>query len=692
MKTAYIFLLLVFSVSLNTAAQIVNIPDPILKTELTTTNCVYVNGVATRSVDTNGDGEVQVSEAQAVTELRLANELTADVTGLEAFVNLEEIIFLYYSGNSSWPMVFDFNLLTQLKKIEAYIFPFDVLDVSQLQNLEVLSFYGTSGVNSIDLSNNTRLKSFYVGPAGGSFATLDFSNCPLLESLFIDNGSVGFLNIKNGSLLNPNSFGVNATYICVDPQEEIEISGLVNQNTTVNAYCSFTPGGDFNELNGLTSFNNLGNCTTSNPLLENISYNYTDGTLTGAVYSNTGNYNIYVPDGQYVITPQLENPSYWNISPPSATVNFPAQASPFTQDFCVSANGSIEDLEVMIFEMSEPRPGFEVDYRVVVRNKGNQPASGTVSLAYQNDFMTLLSSSPTTSTPAMDQLNWSFSNLSPLTSLDFNYTMRLNTPTDIVNPLDLGDFLNFTATVSGTGTDAMPADNLMDFKQEVINSYDPNDKTCLQGASITPSKVGDYVYYKIRFENLGTASAVNVVVKDEINLSQFDINTFIPLTSSHDYVTRIRDNNVVEFVFENINLDFNDATNDGYIVFKIKTLNTLVEGDTFDNTASIYFDFNAPIITNTEVVTIMSTASIGEVTDESVIVYPNPSPGFLHINSRNSIKSASLVDLNGRTIKQMHFIGNETSQKLDFSNLSKGIYLLTITTDLGSKVEKLIME
>jgi hypothetical protein len=315
-----------------------------------------------------------------------------------------------------------------------------------------------------------------------------------------------------------------------------------------------------------------------------------------------------------------------------------------------------------------------------------------VNLEYQNDFMTLLSSSPIASTPAMDQLNWSFSNLSPLTSLEFNYTMRLNTPTDPVNPLDLGDFVNFTAIVSGTGTDAMPADNLMDFKQEVINSYDPNDKTCLQGASITPSKVGDYVYYKIRFENLGTASAVNVVVKDEVNLSQFDMNTLIPLTSSHDYVTRIRDNNVVEFIFENINLDFNDATNDGYIVFKIKILNTLVEGDTFDNTASIYFDFNAPIVTNTEVVTIMSTASIGEVTDESVTIYPNPSPGFLHINSRNSIKSASFVDLNGRTIKQMHFIGNETSQKLDFSNLSKGIYLLTITTDLGSKVEKFIME
>ena len=692
MKNVQLTILLLFATILSVTAQNINIPDAVFKAELTTTNCVFVNDVAVGSVDTNGDGEVQISEALAVTELRLTNEQTSNITGLEAFTNLEEIIFLYFSSNSSWPMVFDFNQLTQLKKIDAYTFPFDVLNVSQLQNLEVLSFYFTGGMNVIDLRNNTQLKSFYVGPGGGSFATLDFSNCPLLESLNIDNGNVGSLNIKNGSVLNPNSFNVNAAYICVDPQEEMDISSMVNSNTIVNAYCSFTPGGDFNEMSGTTLFNISGNCSPSDPLFSNLMYGYTDGILTEAIYSNSGNYNIYVPDGHYTVSPQLENPSYWNISPTSVTVNFPTQTSPQTQDFCVTANGMIEDLEVMIFEVTQPRPGFDVDYRVVVRNKGNQPASGTVTLEYQNDFMTLLSSSPTAGNPAVDQLSWSFSNLSPLTNLSFNYTMTLNTPTAALNPLDIGDFVNFTATVNGTGTDAMPADNIMDFKQEIINSYDPNDKACLQGATITPSQVGEYVHYKIRFENLGTASAVNVVVKDEINLSQFDINTLIPLDASHDYVMRVRDNNVVEFIFENINLDFNDATNDGYVVFKIKTLNTLTEGDTFDNTAGIYFDFNAPVITNTEVVTVMSTASIGEITDNSIVIYPNPSNGIITVNASNNIKKTALMDLNGRMLNQSNFTGSSSSQQLDFSTLNKGIYFLTISTELGSRVEKLIIK
>lgn len=56
----------------------------------------------------------------------------------------------------------------------------------------------------------------------------------------------------------------------------------------------------------------------------------------------------------------------------------------------------------------------------------------------------------------------------------------------------------------------------------------------------------------------------------------------------------IKENNV-EFVFENINLPFDNAANDGYVSFKVKTRPTLVGGDLFSNTANIYFDYNYPI-------------------------------------------------------------------------------------------------
>ena len=144
--------------------------------------------------------------------------------------------------------------------------------------------------------------------------------------------------------------------------------------------------------------------------------------------------------------------------------------------------------------------------------------------------------------------------------------------------------------------------------QTVVNSFDPNDKTCLEGDIVTPDLIGEYVNYVIRFENTGTYPAENIVVKDIIDLSKFDISTLIPIKASHSYGTKISDGNKVEFIFEKINLPFDNANNDGYIAFKIKTLSTLVVGDSFANEASIYFDYNFPIVTNKATSTFKSLA------------------------------------------------------------------------------------
>ncbi|KGO91091.1 DUF7619 domain-containing protein, partial [Flavobacterium enshiense] len=160
-----------------------------------------------------------------------------------------------------------------------------------------------------------------------------------------------------------------------------------------------------------------------------------------------------------------------------------------------------------------------------------------------------------------------------------------------------GDILHYTTAVTSAATDEMPNDNTFVFHQRVVNSYDPNDKTCIQGTTIAQSQVGKYVHYMIRFENTGTFPAQNIVVKDMIDTNKFDINSLVPLKGSHPFVTNITSGNKVEFIFENINLPFDDANNDGYVAFKIKTKPSLVVGNTFSNSASIYFDYNFPIVT-----------------------------------------------------------------------------------------------
>ncbi|PQJ32725.1 hypothetical protein BST92_12690 [Nonlabens arenilitoris] len=557
--------------------------------------------------------------------------------------------------------------------------------------------------NLTDLSQNTNLEIFNV-QSNNSIQKIRLDQHPKLEYLgLFELPALQQINIKS-NIINPANFATgiiyntNPDYVCSDnsllPYLTQQFTAVNINNVVFNTYCSFNPGGNFNEIEGNISIDIDNNgCDPTDPVFPNFNFTATDGINTGTISSNqAGEYYVPVADGQHTITPNPENPTYWNISPPNVVVDFPTQASPFTQDFCVTANGTVEDLEVIVVPLEQARPGFDTDYKVVVKNKGNQTASGAVTLDFEEDFMTLLSTNPTAGNTPSNQLSWSFTGLQPFQMEEYEFTMTLNTPTQTTNPLNSNDILTFTGTVTGTGTDAMPADNVMVFDQTVVNSYDPNDKTCLEGETIDPADVGEYVHYMIRFENTGTASAINVVIKDEIDLSQFDITTLIPLGGSHDYYTRIREGNVVEFIHEDINLDFNDATNDGHVLFKIKTLNTLVAGDTFDNTAEIFFDFNFPIITNMESVTVMSTASIGETTDSSIKLYPNPAKSFINFSATNSLESVTIMDINGRTLSQTNFTGNSTNQRISLENLSSGIYFVTVKSDLGQKVEKLIVK
>jgi hypothetical protein len=233
----------------------------------------------------------------------------------------------------------------------------------------------------------------------------------------------------------------------------------------------------------------------------------------------------------------------------------------------------------------------------------------------------------------------------------------------------------------------------MTLEQEVVNSFDPNDKRCLEGKTILPSMVGEYVHYMIRFENTGTASAVNIVVKDEIDTTRFDMSTFVPLGGSYDYYVRtVGDGNTVEFIHEDIFLDFDDATNDGYVLFKIKTLPTLIEGDTFSNDAEIFFDFNAPIITNDFLTTVNTTASIGSVEDISIKVYPNPTNGLINLTAFSGIKSVSVIDLQGRLLSKIEYISSDLNQNLDLSGNGSGVYFLKVESDAGFSVKKVVVE
>ena len=161
------------------------------------------------------------------------------------------------------------------------------------------------------------------------------------------------------------------------------------------------------------------------------------------------------------------------------------------------------------------------------------------------------------------------------------------------------------------------------------------------------------------------------------------------MNSFHDFYTKINNTTgKVEFIFENINLPFDDATNDGYVAFKIRTKPTLIVGDTFSNTANIYFDYNFPITTNTTTTTVALLSNQDFDFRNYFSLYPNPTKNILTIINIQQISISSLSIYN--SMGQLIEVITTPNETIDVSNLQAGIYYLKLITDKGMTTQEFI--
>ncbi|MFD2890529.1 T9SS type A sorting domain-containing protein [Flavobacterium chuncheonense] len=831
-----LYFLFFLAVGFVAQAQIVNIPDANFKAKLLSANSsnfvastvtpvfdsasgyLISNSYTSNTIDVNGDGEIQVSEAQAIKFLNVNSSNISDLTGIEAFTNLEvlhclgnqltsmnltnlnnllhlqchgnpllnldftglsnlqllgcggtnsqlvglnlstltNLVYLYFTSNQLGSLDvsnctnlkvltcsniqltnLDVSTLTNLEKLQCDQNQLTSLDVSQNVNLkdlvcntnqlisldvtqnlalEKLSCVGNQ-LTSLDVSNNTALEMFNCG--GNQFTSLDVSSLANLIYLFCGGNQLTDLNVSQNvnlkSLIcndnqlisvfakNNNSNWVNIDfsnnpnieYICVDQEDINLVQNKINQyglSTTchVNTYCTFMPGGVFYEISGQAKFDsNTNGCDIDDVNYSNLKFSITDGVSSSVFIADTsGSYYMPVGAGIHTVTPVLTNPTYYTISSPSFTVDFPTQASPFTQDFCITKTGVHSDVEISIIQNIPARPGFDAKYTLIYRNLGTEVESGSVTLTYDDSVLDYVQSNPVYSSTATNSFTWNYTNLQPFESraitIEFNVNSPMETPA-----VNNGDILVYNAIITTQNTDETPADNTITLNQTVVGSYDPNDKTCLEGETINPLMIGEYVHYVIRFENTGTYPAENIVVRDDIDTTKFDIATLVPLSASHEFYTRINGNKV-EFIFENINLDFDDATNDGYVAFKIKTLSTLTVNSTISNTAKIYFDYNYPIVTNTATSTYQVLNAQSFEFDSVFTLYPNPAKEVLHLQVKNStaIQSIEIYNIVGQLVLGLP----NASTSIDVSSLESGTYFMKINTDNGITATKFIKE
>jgi uncharacterized repeat protein (TIGR01451 family) len=221
----------------------------------------------------------------------------------------------------------------------------------------------------------------------------------------------------------------------------------------------------------------------------------------------------------------------------------------------------------------------------------------------------------------------------------------------------------------------------------VTGSYDPNDKTGypLGIGSTHDILPNQEIEYLIRFQNTGTDTAFTVVIRDTLSMD-FDIFSVRSGAASNDYSFRMYGPRVLEWTFSNIMLpdsNVNEAGSHGFVKFNVKQQRDLANGTVLENSAAIYFDFNAPIFTNTSLHTvnqhtiILNTDKQVDYEKNIIRIYPNPTTGILQIEQKyNNDFNIKIYDNLGRLVLQKQ--SNSTNSNLDISNLADGIYFIAI--------------
>lgn len=216
-------------------AQNVNIPDANFKAYL----------LANSVINTNADAEIQVAEAAAYTgDISCSNLSIADMTGLEAFVNIwyldcsrNDLTSLDVSANTALTQMhcwdnqltaLDVSNNTSLTYLRCRVNQLSALDVTNNTALSIL-LCGSNLFTTIDLSQNVNLTQLEINDNG--LTALDITNSPLITNLNIQNNALTALDLSNNTSLT-NLYCPNNSLTSLDISNS---ASLLSINCYLNA-------------------------------------------------------------------------------------------------------------------------------------------------------------------------------------------------------------------------------------------------------------------------------------------------------------------------------------------------------------------------------------------------------------------------------------------------------------------------
>jgi fimbrial isopeptide formation D2 family protein len=248
-----------------------------------------------------------------------------------------------------------------------------------------------------------------------------------------------------------------------------------------------------------------------------------------------------------------------------------------------------------------------------------------------------------------------------------------------------GNSILVTVTITSDSLDSDSTNNSLSYTYFVVNSYDPNMKE-VNPVNVLPG-YEDYFTYTVHFQNLGSAPAFNIRIKDTID-SNLDLQTLRVINASHNYYYNLS-GDLLTVHFPNIMLAdsaSNPAGSKGFVQYQVKPKANLPHGTNIENTAHIFFDYNTAVVTNTTANIFVEELSIQEKKVSEFLLYPNPSSGQLTIvgqTIKNEVVKAQICDLTGKVVMNESLNFKNGSANLE-TDLASGSYILVLTNISGT--------
>lgn len=456
----------------------------------------------------------------------------------------------------------------------------------------------------------------------------------------------------------------------------------------VTANCnSIVSGTVFTDLSGTCSYNN------NDPGVGGVYieiYNNNQSVDNYAVTDANGKYSISVPySGSYTIQyndyyagcaaslcPTSLNITITNAGDSSANNNFGLTDSAGTFDLGIHPGWTSAD------------PGFQKEYWVFYYNNNYRPYIGNATIIFNYDSNLIYENSvpPVTYDQATHTLSLSVDSVPSLfnegwTQIVYYFMVPASLSTSYLLQSDF--------TILPVAGDCDPSDNHYHYSENVLSSHDPNEKDVSPATYVNNDSV---LTYTIHFQNNGTDSTNFIAVIDTLSSELNPATVRTIASSSPNYQFSVSGPGILKWLFNPYHLvdsAANPGGSKGFIMFTVEPRSNRQTGAVISNTATIYFDYNTGVTTNTVTDTVAALTSITalSLSQPEVTIFPNPASTMLYITANFTAQQLTIFDVNGKRVSEQKFV-----PQVDISQLATGIYFIEVkgeNADVRKKVVKL---